>query len=61
MHSTEEEVNQVIAQDDKALPEFWRNKYEEDARRSWDVFYRINRNNFFKDVCWRMLTYAGAC
>jgi hypothetical protein len=61
MHSTEEEVKQVIAQDDKALPEFWRNKYEEGARRSWDVFYRINRNTFFKDVCWRMLTYAYEC
>jgi methyltransferase-like protein 6 len=46
---TEAEMQDILKQDSKALPEFWRNKYEADARRCWDRFYNINKTNFFKD------------
>ena len=32
--------------------EFWRNKYEREARKYWDVFYRSHGANFFKDRHW---------
>eukprot|EP00850_Spirogloea_muscicola_P005257 SM000023S07713 [mRNA] locus=s23:902842:907230:- [translate_table: standard] len=31
------------------LPAFWRDKHEHDAARNWDLFYRRNAANFFKD------------
>jgi methyltransferase-like protein 6 len=46
---TEAEMQDILKQDSKALPEFWRNKYEADARRCWDRFYNVNKTNFFKD------------
>ena len=33
---------------DAAL-QFWVEKYEKDARRNWDVFYKNNQDKFFKD------------
>ncbi|KAH7292904.1 hypothetical protein KP509_28G002900 [Ceratopteris richardii] len=31
------------------VSEFWRNKYEKDARKYWDLFYKRNSDKFFKD------------
>lgn len=31
------------------LSAFWREKFEREARKSWDLFYRRNQGNFFKD------------
>jgi len=28
---------------------FWKEKYERDARRYWDIFYRRHEDKFFKD------------
>jgi|LauGreDrversion4_2_1035121.scaffolds.fasta_scaffold96862_3 methyltransferase-like protein 6 len=25
------------------------NKYEKDAKRNWDLFYKVNKTNFYKD------------
>jgi hypothetical protein len=47
---TLEEVQQRIAADAEYVPAFWREKYEADAARNWDIFYSINSRNFFK-VC----------
>mmetsp|Transcript_58160 Transcript_58160/g.94022 ORF Transcript_58160/g.94022 Transcript_58160/m.94022 type:complete len:492 (+) Transcript_58160:77-1552(+) len=46
---SEGEMKQIMQHDSKEISEFWRNKYENDARRCWDVFYHINKTNFFKD------------
>lgn len=32
--------------------EFFRNKYEREARKNWDVFYKRHGENFFKDRHW---------
>jgi hypothetical protein len=45
---TLEEVQQRIAADAEYVPQFWREKYEADAARNWDIFYSINSRNFFK-------------
>ncbi|EER02627.1 Actin-binding protein ABP140, putative [Perkinsus marinus ATCC 50983] len=31
------------------VSEFWAEKYEKDAVKNWDLFYKRNRTNFFKD------------
>lgn len=49
---TEEMQQKVenIINDDKSKPtEFWYQKYEKDARRNWDIFYKHNTTNFFKN------------
>ena len=48
---TLEEVQQRIAADAEYVPPFWREKYEADAARNWDIFYSINSRNFFKVRC----------
>ena len=45
---TLQEVQQRIAADAEYVPQFWREKYEADAARNWDIFYSINSRNFFK-------------
>lgn len=32
--------------------DFFRAKYEREARKNWDIFYKNNRDNFFKDRHW---------
>ena len=46
---SEDEMRRVLDRDACPLSDFWRNKYESDARRCWDVFYHVNKTNFFKD------------
>jgi len=35
--------------DVKQVSQFWAEKYEKDAQRNWDIFYKKNQANFFKD------------
>lgn len=38
---------------DKVLvSEFKQNKLENDAKKNWDIFYKRNKTNFFKDRHW---------
>lgn len=41
----EEEFREV----EKVVDVWWYNKYEREASRYWDLFYKRNRDNFFKD------------
>lgn len=43
------EAQKVIDQDSKSVTDFWYSKYEKDAKKNWDVFYKNNKTNFFKD------------
>ncbi|KUF94576.1 Aquaporin-9 [Phytophthora nicotianae] len=38
-----------LSQDKSTIPEFWQNKYEKEAAKSWDKFYKRNSTNFYKD------------
>ena len=31
---------------------FWKNKYDKEANRFWDRFYKSNKTKFFKDRHW---------
>lgn len=42
-------VEEVIKADPSKPTEFWYNKYEKDAKRNWDIFYKHNTTNFFKN------------
>lgn len=37
---------------DKAVPPFWREKYARELVKNWDLFYKRNKTNFFKDRLW---------
>jgi methyltransferase-like protein 6 len=39
----------VDAVSDSAVSQFWKDKYEREAKKNWDMFYRRNETNFFKD------------
>lgn len=42
-----------LRRDTSTIPEFWQHKYEAEAARNWDKFYKRNSTNFYKDryVC----------
>jgi methyltransferase-like protein 6 len=39
----------IKADDSEVLPEQLYNKYEHEASKCWDKFYRWHKSNFFKD------------
>ena len=49
---SEEESRRLAAHDKQPVTEFKRNKLELDAKKNWDLFYRRNKANFFKDRFW---------
>ncbi|KAL3330228.1 hypothetical protein AABB24_034202 [Solanum stoloniferum] len=51
-----EETKQPASQKIKIYPTstgeispFWRDKYEKDAKKYWDIFYKRHQDKFFKD------------
>lgn len=34
------------------ISEFWRQKYLRESQKSWNLFYKRNKNNFFRDRHW---------
>eukprot|EP00743_Colponemidia_sp_Colp-15_P005175 GILK01005569.1.p1 GENE.GILK01005569.1~~GILK01005569.1.p1 ORF type:complete len:316 (+),score=56.90 GILK01005569.1:43-948(+) len=45
----EENARKVLESDDKTVPPFWYDKYEKEAQKNWDIFYKRHTTNFFKD------------
>ncbi|KAI8874179.1 methyltransferase-like protein-like protein 6 [Ramicandelaber brevisporus] len=43
---------EILAQDNKPVTAFWGNKYINESTRYWDIFYKRNTTNFFKDRHW---------
>ena len=52
------EASQISAEDKARLDgeapirEYLQQKYEKEAKRNWDIFYKRNTTNFFKDRHW---------
>ncbi|KAJ1660045.1 hypothetical protein IWQ61_000976 [Dispira simplex] len=46
------EAQAKLAKDITSVPEFWVNKYRNEAAKNWDKFYKRNTTNFFKDRHW---------
>ncbi|CAK8689335.1 unnamed protein product [Clavelina lepadiformis] len=49
---TEDEINMLKNQDKKIVSEFKSIKLENEAKKMWDLFYKRNSTNFFKDRHW---------
>jgi len=47
-----ESEKEKLAKDTTLVSEFKKNKLEADARKNWDLFYKRNSTNFFKDRHW---------
>lgn len=46
MNDDEYRIDQV------GVPKFWVNKYETEAHKNWDAFYKRNQTNFYRDRHW---------
>ena len=49
---TEEQRAQLDRQNSRIVSEFEASKLEREAQRNWDLFYKRNETNFFKDRHW---------
>lgn len=47
---TEEE--RIKLEGDNVVTDFKRNKFEQEAKKNWDLFYKRNNTHFFKDRHW---------
>eukprot|EP00163_Fabomonas_tropica_P021121 TRINITY_DN3709_c0_g2_i2.p1 TRINITY_DN3709_c0_g2~~TRINITY_DN3709_c0_g2_i2.p1 ORF type:complete len:272 (+),score=9.86 TRINITY_DN3709_c0_g2_i2:127-942(+) len=46
---TPEDIEAALAKQTKIVPPFWKNKWEKEAAKNWDTFYKRNSVHFFKD------------
>ncbi|XP_015785510.1 methyltransferase-like protein 6 [Tetranychus urticae] len=47
---SDSEIEKLLS--DQCISTFQRNKLEREAKKNWDLFYKRNKNNFFKDRHW---------
>ena len=47
-----EEDKKKLADNSKIVSEFKQKKLEKEAQKNWDLFYKRNATNFFKDRHW---------
>lgn len=47
-----EEEKIKLEDDSKIVSKFKQNKLEKEAHKNWDLFYKRNATNFFKDRHW---------
>ena len=51
---TADEEELLKCQDARKIPERRQNQLESEARKHWDLFYKRNSTNFFKDRHWTL-------
>ena len=51
-HLTDDQKLLLEKQNSRLVTEFKANKLEADAQKNWDLFYKRNETNFFKDRHW---------
>ena len=52
-----EEEKRKLADNSKVVSDFKQNKLEKEAQKNWDLFYKRNATNFFKDRHWTTLEF----
>lgn len=40
---------QIYSTSNNGVSTFWKEKYEKDAKKNWDIFYKKHQDKFFKD------------
>ncbi|XP_021370240.1 methyltransferase-like protein 6 isoform X2 [Mizuhopecten yessoensis] len=55
------EEKHKLEKDDKLVSDFKRNKYEIEAKKNWDLFYKRNTTKFFKDRHWTTREFDMLC
>ena len=53
-----DEEKEKLAKDATLVSEFKRNKFEQEAQKNWDIFYKRNTTKFFKDRHWTRREFA---
>uniref|UniRef100_A0A914UVN1 tRNA N(3)-methylcytidine methyltransferase n=1 Tax=Plectus sambesii TaxID=2011161 RepID=A0A914UVN1_9BILA len=56
---TAEEISKIAS--DEPVSAFKQNKLEAEARKNWDLFYKRNETNFFKDRHWTKADLQQLC
>jgi len=51
---TQTEIETLKRHDDSRVSDFKRNKLELEAAKNWDLFYKRNKTNFYKDRHWTL-------
>ncbi len=55
---SEAEEQLLAKQDERRVPEFRANKFQGEARKHWDLFYKRNETRFFRDRHWTRREFA---
>ncbi|KAL3655721.1 hypothetical protein CASFOL_000117 [Castilleja foliolosa] len=49
IHENQQQKIQIYSPSNDEVSDFWREKYEKDAKKYWDIFYKRHQDKFFKD------------
>ncbi|KAL6556685.1 hypothetical protein OROGR_005973 [Orobanche gracilis] len=49
LHENQQPKIQIYSPSNDEVSAFWRDKYEKDAKKYWDIFYKNHQDRFFKD------------
>ena len=55
------EEQEKLRKDTKLVTEFKQGKLEKEAQKNWDLFYKRNATNFYKDRHWTLREFQDLC
>ena len=58
---TPEQQAALQRQDSRPVPIFKANKFDQEAKKHWDIFYKRNETRFFKDRHWTTREFWELC
>ena len=61
MKTLTEEEHSKLCLDTELVSEYKQQKLEKEAKKSWDLFYKRNKTNFYKDRHWTTREFSELC